>query len=810
MNHTYNDTESPQIIAEQPEARTEAPTNSPIHRTLSLLFHEGDTIIVSRTLANSDKFLKQTFDSIDKAAKFAEAQDRDPDVTNIYVNLQQLKPGATTDRREDVAAYVRFLVDIDRKIKSVDGKRVMASDDERDALRKAANEVSRWVSRILDCHPLLADSGNGFHLCWNLRPVPFGSAIAPSQDNQDLYRECLSAIKQRFDDGTVEIDASISEPEQIIRLWGTHNRRSPETEGRPHRQSIILEQASGAAWATQLELLACEYHAPASNAPVGHAPAGGPAKAKGEAPPLHPDFDEAEWWEHYDRAFQTVGERDGWQVTDICPLYFEGEGTGCRHTGSTVTGFRFDRGQAEFHCFSDEDLDGTPHSEYSFGRVMKVVHRNYPPYPGKIWDWPEEDLSEFIDTEEDTGSVPPIETATGVPEPTVSQEVTKETKPKSKNKRLATLDNGEGEMHLIGIVASDVVPRLVKWLWEEKFPRGKQGLLTGKPWTGKTTLAIDLIARITTGREWPDGTKNSMGPKTVIFANAEDDKEDTLVPRLMAAGADLSRVVFPLQTRGIQKQKKIERAMNLKSDIKLIRECVEKHTDIVLLVLDPLSSYWGDVDDNRSKEIKPVMDKVAALCQDTGLTVIGLIHQRKAGEGDALGKVLGSVSIGGTARAVWEISKDPNEDGKYRMALAKGSVHKRRSGMTYSIGSKDVVIEGQVSSQPVIEWNEEALEQTADQLLEQEREQAKESKEDKQINLARAFLLSKLPMMAPEAIKGAKQEGIPPGTLYKAKEALNVLSVKVNPGSNSRERKWYLPDQVERKEEAKLGDFAEL
>ena len=108
---------------------------SPIHETFSLLFKEGEPIIVSSLRQQSDFMGKRSFASIDEAAEFAETLDQDPAVINVYLNLQRLKPGSTTDKRQDVASYVRFLVDIDRKNKKIDGVRVNASEEERDALR---------------------------------------------------------------------------------------------------------------------------------------------------------------------------------------------------------------------------------------------------------------------------------------------------------------------------------------------------------------------------------------------------------------------------------------------------------------------------------------------------------------------------------------------------------------------------------------------------------------------------------------------------------------------------------------------------
>src|ERR1700688_1338213 len=166
-------------MSETLTASTNPTELNPIHNTLSLLFKDGDPIIISSLRMHSAFMEKKAFASIARAEEFARALDCDPTVSNIYINLQQLRPGSTTDKRQDVAQYVRFLVDIDRKNKRVGGVRVNASEKERNALLEAAHKVSEWVSGILNAHPLIADSGNGFHLAWNLRPNAFTDAISP-------------------------------------------------------------------------------------------------------------------------------------------------------------------------------------------------------------------------------------------------------------------------------------------------------------------------------------------------------------------------------------------------------------------------------------------------------------------------------------------------------------------------------------------------------------------------------------------------------------------------------------------------------
>src|SRR5881397_2909601 len=94
--------------------------------------------------------------------------------------------------------------------------------------------------------------------------------------------------------------------------------------------------------------------------------------------------------------------------------------------------------------------------------------------------------------------------------------------------------------------ASQIVARPVAWLWPGRLALGKLAILDGDPGVGKSLLTLDLCARLTTGRPFPDGNLGP-GPASAIVVNGEDAAADTIVPRLHALGADLHRV-FPLDS----------------------------------------------------------------------------------------------------------------------------------------------------------------------------------------------------------------------------------------------------------------------
>src|SRR5215510_9339709 len=104
------------------------------------------------------------------------------------------------------------------------------------------------------------------------------------------------------------------------------------------------------------------------------------------------------------------------------------------------------------------------------------------------------------------------------------------------NGALATILDKEGVIRL-----STVEPKDVDWLWPGRIPRAMLTLLVGDPENGKSYVTLDLAARVSTGRDWPDGATGSA-PADVLILQAEDDPAVTLRPRLDQLGADAERV----------------------------------------------------------------------------------------------------------------------------------------------------------------------------------------------------------------------------------------------------------------------------
>src|SRR6185295_6369643 len=105
---------------------------------------------------------------------------------------------------------------------------------------------------------------------------------------------------------------------------------------------------------------------------------------------------------------------------------------------------------------------------------------------------------------------------------------------------MATAQKSAAPVRLAHLIAADTIAiRPVKWLWDERIALGTLCLMGGREGVGKSLLTYTLAEQITRG-ELP-GIYSGV-PKSVIVAATEDSWEQTIVPRLLGAGADLTRI----------------------------------------------------------------------------------------------------------------------------------------------------------------------------------------------------------------------------------------------------------------------------
>jgi putative DNA primase/helicase len=261
------------------------------------------------------------------------------------------------------------------------------------------------------------------------------------------------------------------------------------------------------------------------------------------------------------------------------------------------------------------------------------------------------------------------------------------------------------------ICLKDVVPKVLEWFWQDRIPKNKQTIFSGNPDVGKTLVLCDIIAHYTTGRDWPDGTKNENKPGDVLLLSAEDSLEDTLTPRLIAADADLSRIHF-VKLISLSTDKKQKRLLALDCDIERIENKLKENPQIGLVVIDPISSYLGKADMNKEQSLRSVLTPVGELAEEKRVTIIGNSHFNKRLDVSALHKVSGAVAMTGVARAVWLFARDDQDKALFHMLLGKGNLTRKRTGMKYRIAEVELPTGGT----PVIAWEGED-DKDADEII---------------------------------------------------------------------------------------------
>jgi archaellum biogenesis ATPase FlaH len=246
----------------------------------------------------------------------------------------------------------------------------------------------------------------------------------------------------------------------------------------------------------------------------------------------------------------------------------------------------------------------------------------------------------------------------------------------------------EQDLESPGILLSDIETRQVDWLWERRIPLGKITILDGDPGMGKSLLAINVAACVSTGHAMPDGTLKRQGG--VIVIAPEDSAEDTIKPRVEAAGGDPSRVLLLntidyVNVQDVKKVKLDERPFSLSHDLHVLEENIKK-IQAVLVILDPLMAILGrNIDSSRDQNVREVFTPLAQLAERTGCAILIIRHLNKGNSDNILYRGAGSIGIIGAARIALLVAHDPEDEQKRVLATTKNNLSKMASNLTFQI-----------------------------------------------------------------------------------------------------------------------------
>jgi putative DNA primase/helicase len=344
---------------------------------------------------------------------------------------------------------------------------------------------------------------------------------------------------------------------------------------------------------------------------------------------------------------------------------------------------------------------------------------------------------------------------------------------------------------LLMTCAADITPKAVKWLWAGRLAMGKPTIIAGEPGKGKSTLANYVAATISTSGLWPCSEGRApLGD--VIILSAEDGIEDTIVPRLMAAGADLKRVHIITAVK--QEDEKGNRSFNLKTDLDLLEQKLKELPGTLLFIVDPISSYMGKTDSHVNADVRSTLEPFAELADRRGVALLLITHLNKAGDNKALNRFIGSIAFVAAARTAFVVVEDEEDEARRLFLHVKNNLAPPPKGLAFRPGQREVA-PGVIGSEVL--WDADHVTQTADQAL-----SAGSDSDRGALAEAEDFLLQELQSGRVEScliFEQAKKAGITPRTLKRARAKLGVQSIREGFGAGG---KFYLalPDPIEGQE----------
>jgi hypothetical protein len=344
-------------------------------------------------------------------------------------------------------------------------------------------------------------------------------------------------------------------------------------------------------------------------------------------------------------------------------------------------------------------------------------------------------------------------------------------------------------------LASSFKPRAIRWLWPDRFALGKLGLIGGLPDKGKGLISCDLFACVTADNPLPCGEGHAP-QGDVIYFTAEDDIEDTVIPRLMAAGVNLDRVHIVQMARLSNGS---TRTFNMVTDLPALKAKIEEVGNVVLVMIDPMSSYLGvgKVNSSVTTDVRGFLKPLTDLAAEKMVAIIGVMHfNKKSDVTNAMLRIADSLAYVAAARHVYVVVDDAEVEHRRLFVKAKNNLAPDKKALSYMTGLRLIGIDPEINKEiwaPHIIWGAEHVEITANEAMQAEAGGGKRSSTE--LRAAEDFLRTRLaqgPVKQKDLFEEAVANDISERTLRRAKKNLEVESVKLK-GSTDGEWVWKSP-----------------
>ncbi len=307
------------------------------------------------------------------------------------------------------------------------------------------------------------------------------------------------------------------------------------------------------------------------------------------------------------------------------------------------------------------------------------------------------------------------------------------------------------ELNLIKM--SEIQSEEIEWLWYPFVPYGKLTIIQGDPGDGKTTLALNIAAKLSKGESLDEEMKISE-PINIIYQTAEDGLADTVKPRLELADADCERILVIDES---------SEALSMADE--RLEEAI-KLTNAKLLILDPIQAYLGaGTDINRANEARDMTKKLGALAEKYKCAVLLIGHMNKASGTKVSYRGIGSIDFFAVARSVLLVGRIEGEESLRAVVQIKNNLAAFGNSKAFEL------------SEEGFRWIGD-YDISADEVLGGIAPKANKLDQAKRLLLELAEGTNR--MQSKDIFEIAKEEEISKRTLENAKRELNISAKKIN------------------------------
>lgn len=313
------------------------------------------------------------------------------------------------------------------------------------------------------------------------------------------------------------------------------------------------------------------------------------------------------------------------------------------------------------------------------------------------------------------------------------------------------MEEQKTELKLIRM--SEIESQEIEWLWYPLIPYGKLTIIQGDPGDGKTTLVLNIAAKLSNGIGIDEAMQISE-PINIIYQTAEDGLADTVKPRLEAAGADCEKIAVIDES---------EKSLSMVDE--RLEEAIIK-TNARLLILDPIQAYLGGgMDMNRANEARDMTKKLGLLAEKYKCAIVLIGHMNKAAGNKAAYRGMGSIDFFAVARSVLLVGRVEGQTNIRAVVQIKNNLAPFGHPKAFELEKGGFCWLGD-------------YEITADELLGGLAPKANKLEQAKQ--LLRELAKTNNSMQSKDIFNLADEQGISKRTLENAKKELKIKAKKIN------------------------------